>query len=324
MDTQTIAPISDFDPGIFAIEAIENDPNLQTSTKHQYKKALQNYLDAGHDLLDPSDLKAYAKTVGSSTRSFLSAAITRLANETEQLAKSGATPENIDTVTAAVYRAQSLKEAIKTKQTEGQKAHTWLSQKQVADLLAACYLRKSGNPEPAIVFQRDRLAIGLLVAAGLRRKEAVDLCFKDVKLQPIGDKIRTVIQVRGKGAKDRVVPISDDLANAIDDWSTVLSVGEQEHILRSLGRNKKPGESMSTTAIYNLVQKRGGLIGKPDLQPHDLRRTYAQLGYEAGIPIAQISILLGHANIKTTQRYLNLELDLESTISDFIPFGPNV
>ena len=77
---------------------------------------------------------------------------------------------------------------------------------------------------------------------------------------------------------------------------------------------------MSTTAIYDLVQKRGKMINKPDLQPHDLRRSYAQLGYEAGVPLTQISKLLGHADLSTTQKYLNLELDLETTISDFIPF----
>jgi integrase len=52
---------------------------------------------------------------------------------------------------------------------------------------------------------------------------------------------------------------------------------------------------------------------------HDLRRTFAKLGYEAGVPITQISKLLGHSSVATTQRYLNLELNLEITISDFIP-----
>ena len=55
-------------------------------------------------------------------------------------------------------------------------------------------------------------------------------------------------------------------------------------------------------------------------QPHDLRRTCAELGRRAGVPISQISKLLGHASIETTQDYLNIELDLEMTISDFVPF----
>ncbi len=50
-----------------------------------------------------------------------------------------------------------------------------------------------------------------------------------------------------------------------------------------------------------------------------LKWTYAQLGYEAGVPLTQISTLLGHANLATTQKYLNLALDIEQTVSDFIP-----
>ena len=70
---------------------------------------------------------------------------------------------------------------------------------------------------------------------------------------------------------------------------------------------------MSAQALFNLARKYGSLIGKPDLAPHDLRRTYAQIAYEAGVPITQISRLLGHESIETTQRYLNLDLDLETT-----------
>jgi len=309
---------TDFDPGKFALTAIENDPSLQPSTKHQYKRAITNYLVTGESMTDPAALAKYALTVGTSTRAFLAAAVTRLAKSAEHFAKSGATPENIAGVQAAVFRAQALRGAITVPQTKGQKAHTWLSQKQVAELLKACSVRKSGQPEAAIVSQRDRLAIGLMVAAGLRRQEAVNLSFADVKLQPVGDKMRTVLDVKGKGAKDRVVPISDTLANAISDWGAVVGDGR---ILRALGRNKQPDKSMTTTALYNLVAKRGELIGLAALQPHDLRRTFAQLGYDAGVPIAQISVLLGHASIKTTQRYLNLDLDLDTTVSDFVPFA---
>ena len=79
------------------------------------------------------------------------------------------------------------------------------------------------------------------------------------------------------------------------------------------------GKSLSAVGIFRIVRGAGEAIGKPALAPHDLRRTYVQLGYEAGVPITQISKLLGHANIGTTQRYLNLDLDLNTTVSDFIP-----
>jgi integrase len=78
---------------------------------------------------------------------------------------------------------------------------------------------------------------------------------------------------------------------------------------------------MSAVALFQIVRKYGRLINVPNLAPHDLRRTFAQLGYEAGVPITQISVLLGHANVSTTQKYLNLALDLETTVSDFIPLS---
>jgi len=307
-----------FDAENFALDAIQNNPRFAKSTKHQYTKAIKNYLATGESITDPHALTAYAGTVGSSTAAFLKAAVKVLAVEVAHQVKSGATAANVLEAQAMIYRAEALQSAIKVTTPKGSKAHTWLSQMQVTELLTACKTRKSGNPEAAIVAQRDRLAIGLLLAAGLRRQEAVNLKFSDIQLQPIGDKMRTVLNVKGKGAKDRIIPISNELANALSAWGAV--VGGTGKVLRSLGRNKKLGESMTTTALYNLVQKRGGIIGKDDLQPHDLRRTFAQLGHEAGVSITQISTLLGHANLETTQRYLNLQIDLEKTISDFIPF----
>ena len=92
-------------------------------------------------------------------------------------------------------------------------------------------------------------------------------------------------------------------------------------LLSVFGVGKKLGKSISTVAIFQIVRKYGGLIGLPELAPHDLRRTFAQLGYEAGVPITQVSVLLGHSNVATTQKYLNLALDLETTASDFIPLS---
>jgi len=318
MSTQLAVRTTQRDNLALVLRAIESDARLQDSTKRQYRDAVINYVETGASLIDARALNAYAQTVGNSTRAFLSAVITKLTKAMELEAKSQATPYNVADVQATVYRAEALRESVTVEKSEGYKAHTWLSQNQVKRLLDVCRMRKSGETEFGIVAQRDRLALGLLAAAGLRRLEAVSLTFDDVKLQPIQGKMRTVLNVKGKGAKDRVVPISDRLANAIDTWAGV--VGNEGRMLRSLGRNRMPGERLSTTALYNLVQKRGAMMGKAGLQPHDLRRTYAQLGYEAGIPVTQISTLLGHASIATTQKYLNLDLDLDTTVSDFIPF----
>lgn len=192
----------------------------------------------------------------------------------------------------------------------GEKVHTWLSRSEVIQLMDAV----GGDDCQA---QRDRLALALLVGAGLRRNEAIALTFADVKLQPVKGKLRTVLQVQGKGAKDRAIPVSDKLAAILDGWSA--AVGGQGFVLRSINKGREIGDGLSDVGLFNVVRKHGRVIGKPKLAPHDLRRTYAQIGYENGVPVTQISKLLGHSSIATTQRYLNLELDLETTISDFVP-----
>jgi integrase len=64
----------------------------------------------------------------------------------------------------------------------------------------------------------------------------------------------------------------------------------------------------------------GKAIGKPELAPHDTRRTYyAQLDNEAGVDKAKLSCPLGHSSVSVMQRYMNLELDMEVTASDFVP-----
>jgi integrase len=290
--------------------AIIDGSGLAESTKTKYSRAIERYRDAGGDLFDPDQLAEYAQDLPASGRAFLKAAVKLVTDRLAVQVKGMATPENVAAVQATLYRAEALQDAIQTETPKGTKAHIWLSQAQVKALLDTC-----GND---LKGQRDRLALGLLVAAGLRCSEAVNLTFDDVKLQPVKGKMRTVLDVLGKGAKSRVVPISDRLANAIDEWAA--AVGGEGPVLRSITKGGDIGESLSSVGLFNLVRDAGAAMGKPELAPHDLRRTYAQLGHEAGVPVTQISKLLGHSSISTTQRYLNLDLDLSTTVSDFVPF----
>ena len=65
---------------------------------------------------------------------------------------------------------------------------------------------------------------------------------------------------------------------------------------------------MSHQAIYNAVKKLANAAGLPPaLGPHDLRRTWGKRAYEQQMPLDQISLILGHASIKTTEIYLGLK-----------------
>jgi integrase len=145
------------------------------------------------------------------------------------------------------------------------------------------------------------------------------LTFDALKQQPTkGGKMRDVLEVTGKGGKTRVIPINEKLGSHLREWKEIVGGG---FVARSLGMKKELGQSMSAVAIFHLVNKYGKQIGMDELAPHDLRRTYAQLGYEAGVPLTQISTLLGHSSVATTQKYLDLSLDLEKTVSDFVPLS---
>lgn len=283
--------------------------NLSERTRAQYVKALANCLQAGVRVTDPGELAEYAAKLPASSRAFLKAALRLATADFANNLKSGATPENLPMVQAALMRLDAINQAIHTTAPKGEKAHTWLSQAQVKALMNTCEDTEEGR--------RDWVVLALMVGAGLRREELVRVTCSDVRDLPMRNgKSRWVLHTVGKGAKERDIPISAVLAERLRAWCDHIEGGK---VARSLGRRKVLGESLSEIAAFQIVRKHGAAIGKPGLDPHDLRRTFAQLGYEAGVPITQLSKLLGHSDIATTQRYLNLDLDLESTVSDFIP-----
>lgn len=282
-------------------------------TKDKYKRAIAGALRSGVDLSSRRAIQVYAQGLSKSGRGHLKSVITMLVNEYKEELEASVTADTLVDTQVKLMRLNAIARAIKVKAGEGQKAHIWLSMAETKELLATC-------DETTNKGRRDKIVLGLMVGAGLRRNELCQLSFLDIKAQPrkkAGH--RTVLEILGKGSKNRVVPISDRLAGAIAEWRMIVAGGDGL-VTRSVLKGGKVGDSLSPVGAFNIVAVAGAAIGKPELAPHDLRRTYAQLGYEAGVPITQISKLLGHSNVATTQRYLNLELDLETTISDFIPF----
>lgn len=293
------------------IHTIINAADLADSTKDKYRRVIDDYLVDGRLLTDRTQLTLYAQTLSHSRRAHLKAALKLWTEAMIQETKAMATPDNLALVEAAIHRFQALQTAITVPAARGEKTHTWLSRAQVAELMDAA------RAVPGIKGERDSVALALLVGAGLRREEATHLTFADVKQQPVKERLRTVLQVNGKGAKNRTLPVSDKLAAMLVRWTEVA--GSDGAVLRSLTKGGEIGEALSAVGLFKIVRHYGRVIGKAQLAPHDLRRSYAQIGFEAGVPLTQISKLLGHESVATTQRYLNLDLDLETTISDFVP-----
>lgn len=285
--------------------------DLAPSTKYKYTREIEALARAGVDPFDHEALTRYASRLKSSRKSFLKSALRLMTADYEQSVKSRATPESLPAAQAAVMRLEAMRDTVRAPQRKGRKAHTWLSQAQVKEITALCGEDLEGK--------RDWIILGLLLGAGLRREELVNLTFEALKTMPAKNgKMRDVLEIKGKGAKNRVIPIKPLLAERLREWRDVCAGGL---VARSLGMKKELCRSYSAVGVFKLVRKYGALIGMPELAPHDLCRTYAQLGYEAGVPITQIKELLGHASVATTQKYLDLSLDLETTASDFIPLS---
>jgi integrase len=76
------------------------------------------------------------------------------------------------------------------------------------------------------------------------------------------------------------------------------------------------GDGLTANVVWAVVQGYAAEVGVPRLAPHDLRRTCAKLCRAAGGDLEQIQLLLGHASIATTERYLGSKLDLAQAVND--------
>ena len=296
------------------LDSILQQKELASTTAYRYRREVEVALTAGIDIWHRDELATYAAGLATSRKRFLKAAVRLLANELTDRAQAAANPDNIQQVQAAVFRAESLKRAITVKERKGNKVHTWLTPLETKMFLAL--------PDVTTVKgRRDRIILALLVGAGLRRNEAIDLSWSQVVQQ--GD--RTILAITGKGNKERGVPINPTLVAWLAAWQQELGqqkLGQQRlanRICVSVGKGGRIGQAISGQAILDIVVAYGREIGKEGLRPHDLRRTYARIGYDAGIDISQISLLLGHSSIRTTQDYLGLQIDINKSVSDYVP-----
>jgi len=285
--------------------------DLQPSTKVKYQRAIDLMVQSRVDPFDFPALQAYADALSSSARSFLKAALKVMTDGELTRIKAQATPENISAIQALVARLEAMDETIQTHKQAGTKTHTWLSREQVEEITS---LPDLSTPRG----QRDYVVLAVLLGAGLRREELTSLKFSDLLQQPTKSGMRDVLSVLGKGDKRRTIPISPKLAKHLRDWHKLAGGG---YVVRAINKSGTINGSLSAIGIHNIVRQYGAMIGIPELDSHDLRRTYAMIGYMSGVPLTQISVLLGHADVKTTQRYLRLEIDLEQSISDFIPLS---
>jgi integrase/recombinase XerD len=169
-----------------------------------------------------------------------------------------------------------------------------LSEAEVESLLAA---PASETP----LGLRDRAMLEVLYACGLRVSELVGLPLAGVSLE------MGVARVMGKGAKERLVPLGevavDWLARYLQTGRPLLLAGRASNALFVTGR----GEAMTRQAFWYLIKRYASQAGIATvLSPHTLRHAFATHLLNHGADLRVVQMLLGHADIATTQIYTHV------------------
>lgn len=149
--------------------------------------------------------------------------------------------------------------------------------------------------------QRDRAMFELLYACGLRVSELAGLQLGQVVLQP------GYLTVRGKGEKERLVPMGELAAECL---KTYLEDGRikllKKGIIPQVFVNAR-GESISRQGVWKIIKTRAQKAGIAiNITPHMLRHSFATHLLENGADLRSLQVMLGHADIATTQIYTHV------------------
>ncbi len=145
---------------------------------------------------------------------------------------------------------------------------------------------------------RDLAILAVLYIGGLRRSELVALDVTDYGADPPSLRVR-----HGKGDKERLVPLTGSAASALESWLRRRGERPGRLFLPVTQSGVVTGESISSIAVYNMLQKRAKQAGVAHLSPHDLRRTFVSDLLDAGVDLSAAQQLAGHASVVTTARY---------------------
>ena len=174
----------------------------------------------------------------------------------------------------------------------GVRLGNWLTAEQSGSLLRAPKVDTLNG-------RRDRAILAFLVGCGLRRAEVTNLRLDSLQQR---EDHWAIVDLVGKAAHIRTVPVPDWVKAAMDGWLTAASITEGRVFRCVTRRGTVWRNGFTEKVIWHVVKTASAGIAK--LSPHDCRRTCARVCHAAGGELAQIQFLLGHVSVETTERYL--------------------
>jgi len=155
---------------------------------------------------------------------------------------------------------------------------------------------KGGHPK----ILRDRAILETFYSTGIRLSELVGLNREDLDLSS------GLLKVRGKGKKERIVPIGSKAIEAVGNYL----LNHSGHRFNGPLFENRLGRRLTTRAVAGMVNRyvrEAGLQAR--VSPHTLRHSFATHLLDGGVDLRAIQEMLGHASLSTTQRYTHLSAD---------------
>ncbi|MDD2785986.1 MAG: tyrosine-type recombinase/integrase [Patescibacteria group bacterium] len=175
------------------------------------------------------------------------------------------------------------------------KKPTYLTQTEYQILIAT--VKREATP---FYLSRDLAIVTLLLGTGIRLSELVGLTLDEVNLEHSGRSIK----VRGKGDKERIIPLTDELVSILEHYLKTRPNVSSNHLFIS-----RLGEQLCARSVYGLVKKylkATGIQKNNRMAVHSLRHTFGTSLMNNGVNIVVIQELMGHRNLETTRRYLHI------------------
>jgi integrase/recombinase XerD len=160
-------------------------------------------------------------------------------------------------------------------------------------------LSQPRGTDPAAL--RDRALLELMYASGLRASEAITLELGDMDFE------ERVLRTRGKGSKERIVPIGQAALRAMEVYlergrPDLVKTNAEAHIFVNFR-----GGQLTRQGLYKIVRRHAQTAGLADrMSPHTLRHTFATHLLSGGCDLRSVQEMLGHADVSTTQLYTHL------------------
>jgi integrase/recombinase XerD len=163
-----------------------------------------------------------------------------------------------------------------------------------------------------VVALRDRAILEVLYGTGARVAELVGIDVHDISHDKLDGEEITILKLRGKGSKERLVPLGKFAMDALDNYlvrlrpALLAKNSQNEQALFLNGRGKR----LSRQSAWSTVLKAAEATGlKGRVSPHVFRHSYATHLLDGGADIRVVQELLGHASVTTTQIYTLVTID---------------